>query len=157
MICGRIDEPADLVGLRRHPVWEEAFAWIQRHAATHPPGIVELRGKQMYVNVHGYETRPRAACRYESHRVYLDLQYCISGGELIEWHPLRQLAAKDEYDGAKDVIHHHSPAQPAATLRMATGNFAIFHATDGHMPKIGDGLNARVDKLVIKIDRDLLV
>ena len=157
MILGKIDQPADHASLRRHPVWEEAFAWIERYAAIQPPGIVELRDKLMYVNVHGYETRPREACRYESHRLYVDLQYCISGGELIEWHPLRELAPKDEYDAVKDVVHHHSPAHPGAVLRMGPGSFGIFHADDGHMPKVADGFNTRVSKLVIKIDRALLV
>ena len=157
MILGRLDQPADHASLRRHPAWEEAFAWIEHCAASQPPGIVELRGKRMYVNVHGYETRPREACRYESHRVYVDLQYCISGGELIEWHPLRDLTPRDEYDAAKDVVHYHSPTHPGAALRMGPGSFGIFHATDGHMPKISEGLNAHVTKLVIKIDRTLLI
>lgn len=156
MILGRLDQSAAQASLRRHPVWDEAFSWIERFAAVQPPGIVELRQKQMYVNVHGYATRPRAECRYESHRVYVDLQYCISGGELVEWHPLADLTAKDEYDGVKDVVHYHSPVHPGAVIRMIPGSFGIFYDYDGHMPKVSDGLNEHVAKLVIKIDRALL-
>jgi YhcH/YjgK/YiaL family protein len=155
MILGRIDQP-DHASLRRHPVWEEAFAWINRCAASQQPGIVELQGKWMYVNIHGYETRPREACRYESHRVYVDLQYCVNGGELIEWNSLDGLVAKDGYNSEQDVIHHHTPAQPGALLRMTAGSYAIFFAEDGHMPKVYDSVNQRVNKLVIKIDRALI-
>ncbi len=155
MILGKIDQPANQARLRGHPVWEEAFAWIERCGATSVPGIFELKQRRMYVNVHGYETRAREASRYESHRTYIDLQYCISGGELIEWNSLGSLVAKDTYNSEKDVIHHHTPAQPGAILRMTPRTYAIFYPEDGHMPKVQDGVNPRVDKLVIKIDRAL--
>ena len=142
--------------LRHHPVWEEAFSWIERFAAIQAPGIVELRQKRMYVNVHGYETKPRETCRYESHRVYVDLQYCISGGEIIEWCPLNALAAKNEYNPENDVTHYHLPTQAEAVLRMTAGSFAVFFPEDGHLPKMSDERNPRVDKLVIKIDQALL-
>ena len=156
MIVGKIAHLADYAHLTAHPVWHEAFAWLERYGATVGPGIHELRGKQIYANVHGYETKPRVGCRYEAHRVYVDLQYCIAGGEIIEWHPLESLSPKDPYDEVKDVIHHHSPTHPGAIIRMTPGSFGIFHPSDGHMPKIADGTNRQVTKLVIKIDRTLL-
>ena len=156
MILGRLDQPTSHANLRHHPVWEQAFAWIERCATSQPPGMVELQGKQMYVNVHGYETKPRETCRYESHREYVDLQYCISGGEIIEWCPVNALAAKNEYNPEKDVTHYHLPAQAEAVLRMTAGSFAVFFPEDGHLPKMSDGRNPRVDKLVIKIDHALL-
>ena len=157
MILGRLDQPTAHAILRHHPVWEEAFSWIERFAAVQSPGIVELRQKRMYVNVHGYDTKSRENCRYESHRVYVDLQYCISGGEVIEWCPVNALAAKNEYNPEKDVTHYHLPAQAEAVLRMTAGSFAVFFLEDGHLPKVADGRNPRVEKLVIKIDRALFV
>lgn len=157
MILGRLEQSVTQVQLRRHAIWEEAFDWIEHFAATQPQGIYELRQRRMYVNVHGYDTRPRADCRYESHRVYVDLQYCISGGEIIEWHPLEHLLPKDQYDNTKDVVHYAPPALPQAAIRLSPGTFAIFFSDDGHMPKLTDGVNLHVDKLVIKIDRTLLL
>jgi YhcH/YjgK/YiaL family protein len=156
MIFGEFTTADTYCGLTRNAVWREAFDWISRLPAAPAHGIYELRNRQVYANVHGYETRPREACRYESHRVYVDVQYCIVGGEIIEWHPLGDLRPKDEYDGAKDVMHHHSPMQPGAMLRMVPGSFAIFFPEDGHMPKVADGVHPRVEKLVVKIDRMLL-
>jgi YhcH/YjgK/YiaL family protein len=138
-----------------HPIWKDAFNWLSTRPLDQPAGIYKIRGESMYANVHGYETKTRRDCRYESHRRYLDLQYCISGGEIIEWHPLARLEATDSYDTEKDVIHHQSPPGPDAQLRMASGAFAVFFPSDGHMPKIADGVHPRVDKLVIKIDLGL--
>jgi beta-galactosidase beta subunit len=48
------------------------------------------------------------------------------------------------------------PVPPAFSLPMSPGSFAIFHPSDGHRPKIQNGANQSVYKLVIKIDRKLV-
>jgi YhcH/YjgK/YiaL family protein len=157
MLCGKLDVLDTYTGVLAHPVWVEALNWLRAMPPGIVPGIHRLRGGSMYANVRGYDTKPREACRYESHRRYIDFQYCISGGECIEWQPLPDLAPKDEYDETKDVVHFYAPEQPAAILRMTPGSFALFFPCDGHMPKVSDGTNSHVNKLVIKIDRTLLI
>lgn len=139
-----------------HAIWTEAIEWVRRLPAAQAPGIYHIHGESMYANVHGYETKPREACRFESHRKYIDLQYCISGGECIEWQPLDLLKSNNKYDVQKDVLRHHSPKNPAGILRMSPGTFAVFFPADGHMPKIADGVHAAVAKAVIKIEVGLL-
>jgi len=158
MIFGKLDLSSGGMPpqVSRGRAWQTAYDWIRQFQPGSSHGVYELCGKEMYVNVHGYDTQVRSACRYESHRVYVDLQYCLSGGEIVEWHPLGDLSPRDEYDGTKDVIHHHAPARPQAVLWMKPGDFAIFYAEDGHMPKVTDGINPHVEKLVVKIDRCLL-
>jgi YhcH/YjgK/YiaL family protein len=157
MILGKLDQPTSYAILCQHPIWEEAFNWIKRFASVQPPGTVEIRQERMYANVHSYETRPRENCRYESHRVYVDLQYCISGGEIIEWCPVKVLTMENAYNVEKDVTHYQLPAQPEASFAMSAGSFAIFFPEDGHLPKVSDGRNPQVGKLVIKIDQALLL
>lgn len=156
MLYGRLDLPDTYAMLAAHPVWAEALAWLHALPTGIAPGIHLLRGDAMFANVHGYATKPRAACRYESHRRYIDLQYCISGGEVIEWHPAGALKATDAYDPLKDVIHYAAPAASDASLCLVPRSFAIFFPSDGHMPKIASRIDTRVDKLVIKIDQELL-
>jgi len=156
MLFGKLDAPGTYVELLRHPIWREALDWIRGMPTDPPIGIQELRGSSMYVNVHGYETEPREKRRYESHRRYVDLQYGIRGGELIDWLPIEELEPSDEYNASKDVRHYRLPSAPGATFWLWPGSFAIFFPGDGHMPKVSDGINARVDKLVIKIDGKLL-
>ena len=156
MLYGKLDILDTHASFLKHSVWDEALNWLRAMPPGIVPGIHQLRGDSMYANVHGYDTKPRAACRYESHRRYIDLQYCLSGGECIEWQPLDSLKPKDDYDGQKDVVHYHSPEHPSAVLRMSSGTFAIFRPEDGHMPKIADGIHAAVAKVVIKIDVCLL-
>ncbi len=156
MLFATLNNPQTYSPFLGHPIWTEALDWLRHLPVEQPAGIHHLRGEKMYANLHGYETQPRDKCRYESHRVYIDLQYCITGGELIEWHPLDRLQSKDEYDPQKDVLHYHSPTSPYGVLRMVPGNFAVFFPQDGHMPKLADGVHPKVTKVVIKIDLGLL-
>ncbi len=156
MLYGRIDLPETYAMLSAHPVWAEALAWLRALPPGIAPGIYPLRGDAMFANVHGYTTKPRAACRYESHRRYVDLQFGLAGGEWIEWHPTADLRPTDDYDPAKDVIHWAAPAEPDGRVRLGPRHFAIFFPEDGHMPKVAVAPDSRVDKLVIKIDRALL-
>ena len=156
MLYGRLDLPETYAAFLTHPVWMSALQWLRNLSPEIAPGIYQLLGDDMFANVHGYATKPRAACRYESHRRYIDLQYCIRGAELIEWHPTSHLRASDDYNPTKDVIHYAAPAEPDAKMTLSPGSFAIFFPADGHMPKVATALHPRVEKLVIKIDRKLL-
>lgn len=155
MLYARLDILDTYSPFLKHPVWTEALDWLR----TSPPGVAagihQLRGEQMFVNVHGYATRTREACRYESHRRFIDLQYCVGGGEIVEWQQLSVLVPTDKYDSVKDVMHYGVPGVSAACLRMTSGSFAIFFPSDGHMPKVADGQHDRIEKMVIKVDISL--
>ena len=156
MIFGSLDSP-DLQKSHQlmHPVWGQVFQWIKDNPDTASTGIHEIRGQAIYANVHGYETKPRDQCRYESHRRYVDFQFCLKGGEIIEWRSMAELKAVDVYNPEKDVIHYASPSLPASNLWLTQRHFAIFFPTDGHMPKMSDGRNSSVYKAVIKVEADL--
>lgn len=157
MILGKLDHPASYGVLCQHPVWQEAFGLLEQFATRQPPGLVEIRPALMYASFHRYATKPRADCRYESHRTYVDLQYCVSGGEMIEWSPVKDLTVKTAYNPEKDVTHYHLTAKSEAELMMTVGSFAVFFPEDGHLPKVSDGLNPEVSKVVIKIDQSLVL
>ena len=156
MLYGRIVLPDTYAMVSAHRVWAEALAWLRALPPGIEPGIHPLCGEAMFANVHGYATKPRAACRYESHRRYIDLQFGLAGGEWIEWHPTADLRPTDAYDPVKDVIHWAAPSEPDGRVRLGPRHFAIFFPEDGHMPKVASAPADRVDKLVIKIDRALL-
>jgi len=155
MIYGNLNYKDAYQHLLSHPVWKRAFDWLESMPPDIRPNIYTIDGERMFVNVHGYDPLPREKCRYESHRRYLDLQYCIRGGELIDWHPASTLAAAGEYDEPKD-LQFYQAAESLTTVHMRPGNYAIFHPSDAHRPKISDGVNPSVFKLVIKIELALL-
>ena len=155
MILGNLKNEASYKRLLQRGAFRKAFEWLRALSPDQPDGVFELEGKRIYVNVHGYGTIPRDECLFESHRRYVDLQYCISGGELIDHLPLHRVRERIDYQEDKDLITY--PALSGySTIRMRAGDFAIFQASDIHRPRIHDGTNAGVHKLAIKIDHQLL-
>ncbi len=109
----------------------------------------------MFVNVHGYDTLPVDQCRFESHKRFVDLHYCIRGGERIAWALSTQLIPDGTYNQEQD-FQFHKPAAALATLTLTPGYFAIFHPEEAHRPKEYDEINQSVWKLVVKVRCDLL-
>ena len=172
MIYGHLSAADEYAHLLANPAWRRAFEWLKTVTAATPTGIQQLQGDEVYVNVHGYDTLPREQCRFESHRRYVDLQYCISGGEMIDWSLAFALEPDGAYDADKDLQFYRPPValsaafppsqfpdfpvSPVCALPMSPGSFAIFHPSDAHRPKAPDGFSRNVFKLVIKIDRRLM-
>jgi biofilm protein TabA len=150
MIHGHISAVDAYSHLLSNPAWRFAFDWLSKLPPRPETGIRPLQGDDIYVNVHGYQTLPREQCRYESHRRYVDLQYCIDGGEMIDWQLATTLAPAGPFDEEKDLQFYEMGAS-LTTLHMLPGSFAIFFPTDAHLPRRHDGLNASVSKLVIKV------
>ena len=155
MLLAHISHPTTYLPFTGNRIWRQALEWIENNADASIGGIFELQGKDMYVNVHGYETLSDHLCRFESHRQYVDLQYCISGGERIEWLPTTDLKADGEYDRKKD-FQYYETEKSGSILSFTPGTFGIFFPEDAHKPKMVDGVNSDVWKLVVKINLSLL-
>ncbi len=132
------------------------FDWIKSMPAKQEHGIFELQGSAFYVNVHGYDTEPAEQCAWESHRHTVDIQYCISGGEMIEWMTQTELTPSGEYNAEKDTQKWLDQNGNRVPLTMRPGLFALFLPHELHRPKIADGTNPHIEKLVVKIDAELL-
>ena len=52
-------------------------------------GRVEIDGDRVFALVQRYETVMTDAPRFEYHRKYIDIQYIVSGEEVIGWVPCR--------------------------------------------------------------------
>ena len=155
MIHGHLSAPDAWTHLLSNPAWKFAFDWLKSVTPAIEPGIRPLQGDDMYINVHGYDPLPREQCRYESHRKYVDLQYCITGGELIDWQLASTLTPDGPYDVPKD-LQFYSLGTSLTTIQMVPGSFAIFFPSDAHLPKRADGLNRSVFKLVVKVAHKLV-
>jgi biofilm protein TabA len=151
MIVGSIRQK-ELTGfLSQMPILRRAFEWIRALPPEPTEGITELEGRELYVNVHGYQTRPRDNCIWESHRHTTDLQFGLAGGELIEWSPIQYPRASTSYDLAKDFETWPGDIEPVNTLRLERDGFVIFLPGELHRPMIADGVNNDVCKGVVKI------
>ncbi len=118
-----------------------------------PDGRYQIDGDHLVAIVQSYVPKPASEGRFEAHRRYIDLQYLVSGSELMRVAPVRLLVERQAYDADSDVIFFDSPAERAgADLWVEAGMFAIFFPHDGHMPSLYDGRSDYVKKVVFKIE-----
>lgn len=155
MLLGHHQFPETYSPLLKNPVWHQALNWISNIPADLPLGEHEINGRDMFVNYHEAQLLPREEGTYEAHQNYIDLHYCLTGGEIIEWVPVATLTSTTQYNAEKDYQLYAVPPQASSCL-MTPGTFAVFFPGDAHMPKVSDGKNTKVKKVVVKIKLSLL-
>lgn len=138
------------------PLWQQAFTWIQEHAATAPHGEHEIIGRDLYANVMRIPAVSEQEGVFEVHAQYIDIHYCIEGAELIGFAPLATLTEKTSFDTEKDY-QLFVPSEEYSVYLMQKGDFAIFFPQEPHMPKIRTGSYNNLNKVVIKIHKKLLI
>jgi biofilm protein TabA len=142
---------------RYHPLHAElarAFAFLEQVGPDLAVGRHEIAGDAVYAIAQRYQTRPVAGMQVEAHRRYIDVQYLVSGGELIYWAPLHECTHTTQpYDAVKDLALFTLPAAAVpATLRA--GQFMILFPDDAHAPCCCIDSPAEVVKVVVKVEID---
>jgi biofilm protein TabA len=113
-------------------------------------GNYEVDGKKLYYMVQNYTTKPTEERRFESHRIYADIQVVFSGREAMGLAPVTGLAVQTLYDSAKDIIFFETPAD-YTELKMVAGEFVVLFPGEAHMPQCHWGGPAQVSKIVFKV------
>jgi biofilm protein TabA len=134
-----------------HPRLALGFTFLEHLPPDAALGRHDVDGDAVYALVQRYQTRPVAETRLEAHRRYIDIQYLLTGQEVIHWTPLEALAeATQPYDSVTDVAFYASVADMVPLLLRA-GRFAILFPDDAHAPSCAWGDPAEVLKVVVKV------
>jgi beta-galactosidase beta subunit len=86
----------------------------------------------------------------EAHRKYIDIQFLLSGVELLGYAPLKGLAIAEEYNPQKDIAFFHTPEE-ITTVKLEPGLFCILFPHDAHIPGCQFDGPSDVLKVVIKV------
>lgn len=132
-----------------HPGLALAFDYLTTFDPQTPDGRVDLDGDRVFALVQSYETSPASGRQFESHYNYVDLQYMVSGEEIIYHSPLGPLKESVPYNPEKDLIFYTGEA--AQALIMTPGMFTVLFPQDGHMPCCSHRADAPAKKVVIKL------
>ncbi len=133
-----------------HPGFDAAFRFLRRpDLAALPAGRHPVDGDRVFAIVGRDEGKGRDAARLEAHRKYVDIQYVVSGREVIGWRPLSACAGTGEgYSEEKEI--EFFTARPGLWVDVLRGHFAVFFPEDAHAPLAGQG---PVHKVVMKVAR----
>lgn len=132
------------------PRFAAGLNWLEKFSDATADGRYDIDGDDVFALVQSYDTLPAAEKKYESHRVYADIQYMARGTELIYYAPIAGLQPVTAYDEVKDFMLYADPAA-ATPLLLERGSFAIFYAQDGHKPGCVHRAAERIKKVVVKV------
>jgi len=134
--------------------WDKAFAFLKNSDL----GKLELTrheidGNNVYAPVSEYMTKNEEDARYEAHLKYIDIQYVISGKELIGVAPVSERKEMLEaYNEANDIMF--MTVNTISNMKASPDRFFIFFPDDIHRPGLKDGENSLVRKVVVKVKVD---
>ena len=113
-------------------------------------GRYEIKGNDIYALVQSYRTDDRETKKLEGHKKHIDIQYIVSGKELIEWAPVSVLEVMEPYSVEKDVVFYHN-SECMSQLVLTPGMFAVFYPYDAHRPGCLLDKPEPVRKIVVKV------
>jgi YhcH/YjgK/YiaL family protein len=129
---------------------DAGVAWLRAFDPSMPDGRHVIEGGRVFALVSSYQTGPATEKRFETHRLYLDVQYVAAGAERILHAPASSLTVETPYDPPADIVFYAEP-KASSSLLMRTGDVAIFHPHDAHKPGCMAGGRHAVRKIVVKV------
>lgn len=135
---------------KNQEIWDQAFNFLKTSDLQNiPVGRQDLVPNELFVIVSEYISKEKSETRYESHKNFLDIQYVISGKELMGITTADNVTVDEPYNETNDIAFH---TFEGGDYRLATpGNFLVFFPADVHRPSVADGEGVPVKKIVVKI------
>lgn len=119
------------------------------------PGVMRIRQPVM-VQVLDLHTQHKDELRPEVHRKNIDVQFLVSGTELIGVAADRgNNVIHQELLAQRDIIFYQD-VEDESWLTMQPGNFAVFYPQDVHRPACINQSPCDIRKVVVKIPITLL-
>lgn len=132
--------------------WELVFKFMKEKDLKTLPLGKQILSNDVFINVQEYTSKDPGDERFEGHRANIDLQYVVSGKEIIG------IANRDEakevvpYDATKDYAGFE--VSPITYHTASPERFFIFFPGNIHYPGIQYGEKAPIRKVVFKIKVD---
>lgn len=152
---------ADVVNLRGQvvmtPNLEKGIEFLLRGGHEElPTGRVLIDELNVYAEVQAYDTveGDMAEAVFEGHRKYIDLQYVVSGDEIIGWASAKHVSVTTEYVPGDDYWLGSADPAHVTPVRLTSGQLAVLYPDDPHAPRRAVGGSSAVRKIVVKVAID---
>jgi YhcH/YjgK/YiaL family protein len=144
-----LDVVANVEKLKQvHPGFGPALEYLrQTNLNDLPAGRVEIDGARLYAMVIRGKGNGLSGAKLEVHRRYIDVQYCVTGSDVIGWKPAATCHDPEQpFDEQKDYQFFRDAADSWVTIPQ--GSFGIFFPADAHAPAAAEGA---IHKVVVKV------
>ncbi len=128
--------------------WDKAFAYLKEtDLAALKPGKFPLDSGNIMITVTEGIPRLIDTTKWESHRVFADIHYVISGKEKIGITNISSVKPAGKYDPARDLIFYTGEGE---YYLAEPGTYYVFFPQDAHRPNLQ--VEGSADKkIVIKV------
>jgi YhcH/YjgK/YiaL family protein len=109
-----------------------------------------VESDNLFYTIQRYTTKPISEGKLEVRRKYIDIQFLLSGVEILGYAPLKGLAVAEEYNSEKDIAFFETPKE-LTKVKLEPGLFCILFPDDAHLPACHLADPSEVRKVVIKI------
>lgn len=131
-----------------HKNIKPAMEFIEKAVAENlEVGRYELDGKNLFALVQEYDSKTEA--KWEYHRKYIDIQFIVSGKEIITWDNIKNVPDGVDYNEEKDIAKFDMDG--GTDVVMEAGYYSILYPQDLHQPgRVFDKVEP-IKKIVVKI------
>jgi len=112
--------------------------------------VIEVDGKNIFAQVQEYLTAPADTLLFETHDVYIDIHYLVSGREEFACTPRNGLDVRKPYDGENDITFYENPEQ-CNVFVLNPGDSILVTPNAAHMPRRCAEVSTPVKKIVVKV------
>ena len=119
------------------------------------PGDYPIEGDKMYAKVFDLTSKPVEETHPEVHKKYVDVQFWVTGEELIGFAPdkgnSKVIEAVEESD-----LYFYDKVEEESFLKASQGDYMVFFPNDAHRPGVVYKEPITYRKVVVKVSVDLL-
>ena len=133
-----------------HGGFSAGFDFIKKAVSENlPEGRYDIDGENVFAFIQEYTSKEDSS--FEAHKNYIDIQFIVSGTEVIEGFDIEKATPKSEYNDVKDVMFYEDNTDVTKSILNA-GEYGIFFPNDVHKPGMClNGEQDTVKKIVVKV------
>lgn len=132
------------------PGFKRAFEFLRSEGLLDlPEGWIDLGGG-VRASVQRYVTSPAEELSFETHDRHFDVQYILSGRELLGVREREGLTPSAPWDEGEDITFYEEPSEWGGLL-LTAGDAAILSPQDAHKPRCAAPEPSQVRKIVVKV------
>lgn len=133
-----------------HGGFKKAFDFISKAVNENlGEGRYEIDGDNVFAFIQCYNSKLDSM--FEAHKNYIDIQFIVSGTEVMYATDIDNMTVKTEYLPERDVMFFED-FEKASMLVLSAGEYGIFFPWDAHKPGLCfDGECGEVKKIVVKV------
>lgn len=136
--------------INAHEGFADAFDFLKKAVDENlPEGRYEIDADKVFAFIQQYTSKTDSS--FEAHKNYIDIQFIVSGVEVMKVADIAKMTPNCEYNAERDVVFFEN-YEKASALALEAGEYGIFFPWDTHKPGLCfDNSPAEVKKVVVKV------